>query len=156
MRGTYLAIIRLGSRALRTKEMGKTQSDHTRLNLLSLVTWSRLLSHETQSSRVGARAFWPAISVVHVKVFGTDHLVPLCIKNLNEAKRWLSLNQSLKCQLPVNITSPYQWTLTQVFTPRVYTVACVKDKLHRPPVHSVYVTAGRSLFCSDIPQVSRS
>ena len=40
----------------------------------------------------------------------------------------------------------WAWTLTQVSTTGVYAVACIKDNLHRPPVHSVCVTAARSLF----------
>ena len=41
----------------------------------------------------------------------------------------------------------WAWTLRQVSTTGVYAVACIKDNLHRPPVHSVCVTAARSLFC---------
>ena len=40
----------------------------------------------------------------------------------------------------------WAWTLTQVSTTGIYAVACIKDNLHRLPVHSVCVTAARSLF----------
>lgn len=73
---------------------------------------------------------------------------PFFTRFLTLVPRSLHLNrtETLATQAIFLRVLSWAWTLTQVSTTGVYTVACIKDNLHRPPVHSVCVTAARSLF----------